>query len=174
MLVLIPIIVLLIVEPCLFQILSPRKQIHILYLSSLYSRLPNSCSPNSPIIVLMSLKVSILEAAVPHEMESLYLSQEQRRGSPLIRSRQRYSLSALILVGCASFFLCYLLEAAFATTSIVQSNPILPDFGTHSTSKILARPENVKIIGLMFYGRAQFTNILEWSVTESIGVSDHH
>jgi len=112
----------------------------------------------------MSLKVSILDAAMPHEMESAYLSQEQRRGSPSLRSRQRYSPFALILVGCAGFFLCYLLEATFATSCLVRSVPSFADSSTHLTSKALTRPENVKIIGLMFYGRAQFTNILEWSV----------
>lgn len=112
----------------------------------------------------MSLKVSILDAAMPHEMDSTYLSQEQRRGSPLLRSRQRHSLFALVLVGCAGFFLCYLLETAFATSCLVPSLPSFLDSSTHLTSKILRSPENVKIIGLMFYGRAQFTNVLEWSV----------
>jgi len=113
----------------------------------------------------MSLKVSILDAAMPYEMESAYLSQGQRRGSPLLRSRQRHSLFALVLVGCAGFFLCLLLEAAFATSCLVRSLPYSVGPSTHLTSNVLMRPENVKIIGLMFYGRAQFTNILEWSVT---------
>jgi len=110
----------------------------------------------------MSIKVSILETATVRDMDGPYVFTRQARNAPLLRSRQRYSLSQLILTGCAGFFLYYLLEAAFVSTSIVQSLPPLLDTSVLPPTTVLTRPENVKIIGLMFYGRAQFTNILEW------------
>jgi len=142
----------------------PRKLIHFSRYSPALIHLFSSFLRSSKFLhhSSMSLKVSILEAVMPHEMESSHWSQEQRRGSPLFRSRQRYTLSALVLVGCAGFFLCLFLEATLATTSIHQNFPFLRNSSIHSASKALTRPENVQIIGLMFYGRAQFTNILEW------------
>lgn len=97
-----------------------------------------------------------------HDMDSSESSYEHRRNVPSIRYRQRYSLSQLVLVGCLGFLLCYLLEAVLSARYVDRSVPVLLSAGNQMTTKSLVRPENVKIIGLVFYGRAQFTNILEW------------
>jgi hypothetical protein len=111
----------------------------------------------------MSLKVSILESA-SHEMDD-YTPHEKRHHH--FHTRKRYSAPALAIAAALGFFVCYLLEATFQTTPLVRSSFSLPQSNRLTAISDLGpaftRPKDAKVIGLMFYGRAQFVNVLEAS-----------
>lgn len=128
----------------------------------------------------MSLKVSVLESAPYHDMEME--DHDSPRYQPHVRSslrRRRYSFSTLALAALAGFLLCYLLETTFQTTPTVRSSlSLLPaaqlfNLGnTGETLHNLVRPDNVTVIGLIFYGRPMFVNVLDWYVAGVVGTVD--
>jgi hypothetical protein len=89
----------------------------------------------------------------------------EKRQQQHFPSRKRYGVPALAIAAAVGFFLCYLLETTFQTTPLVRSSLSLPVstqvLKVVSSEVALVRPDNVKVIGLMFYGRAQFVNVLE-------------
>jgi len=110
---------------------------------------------------MSSLKVSVMESAPTLDIDSAF---DRRR---FRSNRQRYSLQTLAIAAGLGFFLCYLLESVFQTTPLVRSSLSIPTASSTTLADPtarhdLVRPENVKVIGLIFYGRPMFVNVLDW------------
>jgi len=110
---------------------------------------------------MSSLKVSVLESTPTLDIESAF---DRRR---FRSNRQRCNYQTLAIAAGFGFLLCYLLESIFQTTPLVRSSLLVPT--TSSISLVdpssrhdLIRPEHVKVIGLIFYGRPMFVNVLDW------------
>jgi len=110
---------------------------------------------------MSSLKVSVLESAPTLDIDSAF---DRRR---FRSNRQRYSPQTLAIAAGLGFLLCYLLESVFQTTPLVRNSLSIPSassttFAYPTARHDLVRPQDVKVIGLIFYGRPMFVNVLDW------------
>jgi hypothetical protein len=111
---------------------------------------------------MSSLKVSVMDSAPTLDLDP---SLDRRRFRS--NSIRRYNLQTLAIAAGFGFFLCYLLESVFQTTPLVRSSLSIPStssiaFADPTARHDLVRPENDKVIGLIFYGRPMFVNVLDW------------
>lgn len=107
--------------------------------------------------------------------ESGWSTSRGARSNLRVFSRSR---TGLVLAALCGFFLCFVLDrrslsSATAISTVVNAtstvtNATLPALTNGLKTTVLKKPEGLKVVGFLFYGRRMFVNILECHLRKNL------